>query len=106
MIRLKDFFTKSVLRAETIKSQDVVNDANNETETLGLKFTPNYMPYEEKKPYYETGLKKFIENSELNSLNQIKTIVAIPNSSETKMMISMKMSIYHKTVTIRAENPN
>ena len=84
MIRLKDFFTKSVLRAETIKSQDVVNDANNETETLGLKFTPNYMPYEEKKPYYETGLKKFIENSELNSLNQIKTIVAIPNSSETK----------------------
>ncbi|MEI3253909.1 MAG: hypothetical protein V8R83_01095 [Candidatus Gastranaerophilaceae bacterium] len=40
MIRLKDFFTKSVLRAETIKSQDVVNDANNETETLGLKFTP------------------------------------------------------------------
>ena len=48
MIRLKDFFTKSVLRAETIKSQDVVNDANNETETLGLKFTPNYMPYEEK----------------------------------------------------------
>ena len=97
MIRLKDFFTKSVLRAETIKSQNVVNDANNETETLGLKFTPNYMPYEEKKPYYETGLKKFIENSELNSLNQIKTIVA---------MISMKMSIYHKTVTIRAENPN
>ena len=48
MIRLKYFFTKSVLRAETIKTQDVVNDANNETETLGLKFTPNYMPYEEK----------------------------------------------------------
>ena len=65
MIRLKDFFTKSVLRAETIKSQDVVNDANNETETLGLKFTPNYMPYEEKKPYYETGLKKFIETVNL-----------------------------------------